>query len=137
MPIVRSPCTFECPRTQTVPAPGRPMSAGEQEVYDHRHVVDAIALLGDAKAPRNNSFLRAGVHRGGSSNLASRQPALFDYFVPVGSLHMSAINSSKPSVKDWINGRSIAEGCPSALRSKRSFKMPLIAATSPFTRTGR
>ena len=58
IPIVRSPCTFECPRTGHTPAPGRPMLPPRQQEVDHlanrRH---RVGVLGEAHRPADDDAL--------------------------------------------------------------------------------
>ena len=52
MPIVRSPCTLEWPRTGHSPAPGLPMlPCSERDVDDLLDRGDRVAVLGDAPSP--------------------------------------------------------------------------------------
>ena len=57
------------------------VAAYEQKIHNHRNIVDAIALLGDAETPCDDGFFRGRVHCSGSAQLVARQStSLFDFF---------------------------------------------------------
>src|SRR5215469_7679131 len=58
------------------------VAANEEEIHNHRDVVDAVALLGDAETPCNDGFFRGSVHCSGSAQLVSRQSTFFFDFFP-------------------------------------------------------
>ncbi len=65
MPTVRSPCTFEWPRSGQMPAPSRPMlPRRRREVHELLHVARAEAMLRDAHAVAEDHALGAGVDAG-------------------------------------------------------------------------
>ena len=58
------------------------VAADQQQIHNHRDIVDAVALLGHAQAPGNDGFLRRCVHLRGGVNLVSRQSTFFFDFFP-------------------------------------------------------
>ncbi len=63
MPIVRSPCTLECPRTGHTPGAGLADHAAHQQhvgdLGDHRH---GVAVLRQTHRPADDRALRCGQH---------------------------------------------------------------------------
>ena len=62
IPIVRSPCTFECPRTGHSPAPAlADVAAQQHQVGDLLDRRDGVAVLGEAHRPADDHPVRAAV----------------------------------------------------------------------------
>ena len=73
IPIVRSPCTFECPRTRQVPAPGRPMLPPTSSRFTIIGRCRPVVLLGDAHSTRQKMvFLGVRLHLGRRADLGRR-----------------------------------------------------------------
>ena len=74
IPIVRSLCTLECPRTGNRPAPGLPMLSCSRatlgDLFDGR---DRVAVLGDAHRPAKDGGRGVAEHAGGFLDLGTAQ----------------------------------------------------------------
>ena len=108
MPIVRSPCTLEWPRTGHSPAPGLPMlPCSERDVDDLLDRRDRVAVLGDAHRPADDRPPRGGEHRPPRARSAARvQPGRAQRRRPSRGRAMWSRQVSKPVVWRSMKSRS-------------------------------
>ena len=83
MPIVRSPCTFECPRTGHGPAP-RPtdVAAEQQKIHHFLNGGDRVLVLRQPHRPATDDALALHRDLGGLADLFARQATAAKDLVP-------------------------------------------------------
>ena len=137
IPIVRSPCTLEWPRTQQVPAPGRPMwPPSRSEIHDIRMVATASRCWVRPIAQQRSSARERAMSRPARSISSRGIPQPSTISLPGRCLEVGEeLGESVGMVANEV----VIEHPTSAASSSASitFMSPLSSAMSPLIRTGR
>ena len=92
MPMVRSPCTLECPRTGHRPAPGLPMlPRSRSRLVISWIVATASLVLGQAHRPADDDAVRLPVAQCYPLDLLDGQPGRLADVVPVELVEVAAV----------------------------------------------
>ena len=130
MPIVRSPCTLEWPRTGQAPAPGLPMlpRSSRNEVISR---IVATEFLCWVRPIAQHTMTRSrDSTRSVRDSISSREMPLSRVISSHSIAAQACAATSKPSVCSSMNG------CAMASRSTSSLLIPANSARSPLTCTG-
>ena len=135
--MVLSPCTFEWPLTQHVPAPGRPICPPTRRRFRSIQTLSTPFVCCVIPVAQQHIVAFEWIHIVAAARMCSidRPVASNNVFQSAASTSLRRV--SNPSVYLETNSRSIPDGRPFPSSSSMYLRRALIRATSPFIRTGR
>lgn len=126
MPIVRSPCTFECPRTGHTPAPGRPMLPRSRRKLTTSRMVGTACLCWVRPIAQHTTVRFEARTMARASSMRSRVRPVAASVSSQSASRAASVNSSYPWVCSRTNSSSTAPSVSrmSLLRRRKSAWSP-------------